>query len=98
MFQFVNLPALQTSNRVKGNQKALHSSCGKRRTVKAALYMRLGAGAWMRDEWLAFAHLILIRDGTDGGAWNPGAPCASCTGLEEVKHIGEVTARLGIQD
>lgn len=31
MFQFVNLPALQTSNRAKGNQKALqHSSHGKR--------------------------------------------------------------------
>lgn len=24
----------------------------------------------MRDEWLAFAHLILIRDGADWGARN----------------------------
>lgn len=78
MFEFVNLPALQTSNRAKGNQKALqHSSHGKRRAVKAALYVRLVAGAWMRDEWLAFAHLIFIRDGADWSAMNPGAPHAS---------------------
>lgn len=42
MFQFVNPPALQTSNRAEGNEKALqHSSHGKRKTVKAALYVRL---------------------------------------------------------
>lgn len=78
MFQFVNPPALQTSNRAEGNQKALQcSSHGKRRTVKAALYIRLGAGAWMRDEWLAFAHLVLVRAGADGGARKPAAPHAS---------------------
>ena len=77
-FQSLNPPALQTSNRAERNQKALqHSGHGKRGTVKAALHMKLGAGARVGDEGLAFTPMVLVGAGADWGAGKPAAPRAT---------------------